>query len=196
MYDFNRISVLHGPSIELIVKNHSPYPMVDKGAHGAVFKISEDKCVKIYADEINCTLEAKVYTAAQASPIVPRLYEVGKNYIVMEFLPGTSLREYLIQKGRMPSSIARQILFILKEMERLGFTRLDSALRHMIVNQNKEVKVIDIVYAYTRKDPKPVKLFTELKELGLVEEFMEKVKQLDSHLYEKWRIGMKEFIVL
>ena len=193
MHDFKQISVNHGPSIELIVDNKSKFPLIDKGAHGAIFRITEDKCVKIYADKINCELESKVYNAAQASPIVPRLYEVGDNYIVMEYIEGESLYEYLNRKKRVSEHIAVKMVFLFKEMERLGFTRRDSALRHVIVNGQKELKVVDIVYAYTRNDPNPVKLFTDLKELGLVKDFLNRLKHIDYELYTKWRDQMKGF---
>lgn len=194
MYDFSKISVKHGPSIELIVRNNSKYKMIDKGAHGAVFKLPDNKCVKIYADKINCELESRVYKAAQKSTIVPRLYEVGENYIVIEFIDGLSLQEYLVDKGRVSTNIAKQLLFILDEMKRLGFTRQDSSLRHIIVNKNKELKVIDLVYAYTRNDPIPIKLFRELDEIGLIHNFLEKVAKIDYQRFLILKSQMEEYL--
>ncbi|SHK08689.1 hypothetical protein SAMN02745975_03613 [Geosporobacter subterraneus DSM 17957] len=85
MYDFSKIRISRASTKELIVENNTNYPMIDKGAHGAVFQISEDKCTKIYLDKTNCDLESTAYKKAQDSSIVPRLYEVGENYIVMEY---------------------------------------------------------------------------------------------------------------
>lgn len=193
MYNFNKILVKSGPSIELIVDNNSEYPLIDKGAHGAVFKISNKKCVKIYADKKDCQLESNAYVIAQRSSIVPRLYEVGENFIIIEYIKGTDLNKYLQMRNRMPMKIARQIVFMIREMERLRFTRRDSALRHIIIDEKNTLKVIDIVYAYTRKDPRPVKLFQELMELGLVKEFMENIKCVDDDLFARWNIEMQEY---
>ncbi len=195
MHDFKQISVKHSTSIELIVDNKSEFSLIDKGAHGAIFRIADDKCVKIYADKVNCELESKVYKAAQSSPIVPRLYEVGDNYIVMEYIDGESLYNYLSRKKRVSDHIVVKIVFLISEMERLGFTRRDTALRHVIVNSQKELKVVDIVYAYTRNDPNPFKLFTDLKTLGLVSDFMNKLKQINVDLYKRWKDSMKEFYI-
>jgi hypothetical protein len=83
---------------------------------------------------------------------------------------------------------------MVREMERLGFTRLDSALRHIILNNNKELKLIDIVHSYVKKEPRPARLFGDLEKLGLVRDFMEKVKQIDIDLYNRWEQEMRKYI--
>lgn len=194
MEEFNRIKVIHGPSIELIVDNPTELKLVDKGAHGAVFKLHDNKCIKIYAENINAELEAASYRKGQASEMVPRLYEVGENYIIMEFIEGISLYEYLSKKKDVDFIIAQKLLFILREMKRLGFTRIDSSLRHILVTKDECLKAIDLVYAYVRNDIKPIKIFTELQNLGLVKPFLEQVKKLDINLYNEWVIDMSEYI--
>jgi predicted Ser/Thr protein kinase len=194
MEEFNRIKVIHGPSIELIVDNPTELKLVDKGAHGAVFKLSDNKCIKIYAENINAELEAESYRKGQASEMVPRLYEVGANYIIMEFIEGISLYEYLSKKNDVDLIIAKKLLFVLREMKRLGFTRIDSSLRHILVTTDESLKAIDLVYAYVRNDIKPIKIFTELRNLDLVKPFLEQVKKLDINLYNEWVIVMSEYM--
>ena len=77
-----------------IVNNPTSYPLVGRGREGAVFKISSDQCVKIYAKQRCAKNEGKVLIAAQESRIVPKLYEVGENYIIMEYIEGPSLDQY------------------------------------------------------------------------------------------------------
>lgn len=194
MEEFKRIKVIHGPSIELIVDNPTELKLVDKGAHGAVFKLSDNKCIKIYAENINAELEAESYRKGQASEMVPRLYEVGENYIIMEFIEGISLHEFLSKKKDVDFSIAKKLLFVLREMKRLGFTRIDSSLRHILVTTDESLKAIDLVYAYVRNDIKPIKIFTELRNLDLVKPFLDQVKKIDINLYNEWVIDMSEFM--
>jgi predicted Ser/Thr protein kinase len=192
--DFKKISVVHGPSIALLVDNPTDLKLVDKGAHGAVFRLSQDKCVKIYADNHNAEMEAKSYRMGQGSEIVPILYEVGDNFIIMEFIDGISLWKYLSNKKEISFDIAKKIIFLLKEMKRLGFTRVDSSLRHIIVTKDESLKAIDLVYAYVRKDSKPVKVFTELQKIGLVKPFLDYVKIIDKELFNDWNESMAEFM--
>lgn len=192
MYDLSAITIKPGTDTKIIVENKSNYPLIGKGAHGAVFKVDEDKCVKIYVDKSYCKSESKVYTIAQNSPIVPRLYEVGENYILMEYVNGLSLDEYLKKKGRVSSRIAKQMVFMIREMERLGFTRIDSALRHILLDKYKNLKVIDIIWAYTMEASIPSKMFRELEELGFLKEFILKVREIDSNLYSRWMLESQE----
>lgn len=98
MEDFTSICVEKGEKVE-VVHNPTSYPLIGRGKQGAVFKISSDRCVKIYAKKKNVLNESKVLKAAQESPIVPKLYEVGTNYIVMEYIEGPSLTKYLKSEG-------------------------------------------------------------------------------------------------
>ena len=49
MEDFKSITVTKGVKT-LEIHNPTNYPLIGMGAQGAVFKLSEDKCVKIYSD--------------------------------------------------------------------------------------------------------------------------------------------------
>lgn len=194
MDDFRKIKVVRESTISLIVDNPTELKLIGKGAHGAVFKLNKDKCVKIYADTHNAEKEAGSYKIGQGSDIVPRLYEVGENYIIMEFIEGISLWKYLSDKKEISFDISKKIVLLLKEMNRLGFTRIDSSLRHIIFTNDEKLKAIDLVYAYIRNDKNPVKIFTELKKLGLVKQFMNQIKIIDIELFNKWIVVMAEFI--
>ncbi|GAA3329503.1 hypothetical protein GCM10020331_077830 [Ectobacillus funiculus] len=73
------------------------------------------------------------------------MYEAGSNYIVMEYIKGQSLEEYLNLYGFFPEPIVRQILYVFQEMKRVGFKRIDARLRHMFLTDEGVIKVIDHV---------------------------------------------------
>lgn len=170
-----------------IVHNPTSYPLIGKGKQGAVFKISPDKCVKIYAKKGNASKEGKVLKASQESPIVPRLYEVGENYIILEYIEGPSLFQYLKENRNLTDKITNQILFILNEMKRLKFTRLDSRLNHIIVTKQGDLKVIDLVSHFKKKVDYPEFLTKHLKRLGLLSTFLNQVKRIDPQSYKDWK---------
>ncbi|MDQ0884707.1 serine/threonine protein kinase [Peribacillus sp. V2I11] len=188
MENFKSIIVTHrkGEKVE-IVHNPTSYPLIGRGKQGAVFKISSDQCVKIYAKDGNALKESKVLKAAQESNIVPKLYEVGANYIIIEYLEGPSLFEYLKANQVLSEKVTNQILFLLKEMKRLKFTRLDSRLNHIIVTKEGELKVIDLVSHFKKKVDHPEFLMKHLKRLGLLSSFLEQVKNIDPQSYLEWK---------
>lgn len=194
MEDFKKIKVIRESTISLLVDNPTDLQLIGKGAHGAVYRLPKGKCVKLYADTSNAEKEAGSYRIGQSSDIIPRLYEVGENYIVMEFIEGITLWKHLSDRREITYDIAKKMILLLKEMKRLGFTRIDSSLRHIILTKDEKLKVIDLVYAYVRVDKKPIKIFTELYKIGLVKQFMEHVKAIDIVLYNDWNEAMAEFI--
>ncbi|SDN59577.1 Predicted Ser/Thr protein kinase [Paenibacillus sp. yr247] len=186
MEDFRNITVTEGSP--LIIHNPTTYKLLGQGAQGAVFQLSSDRCVKIYAREKDVLREKKVLAAAKASnsPFFPELYETGRNYVVMEFLKGPTLPEYLKEKKAFPKWVANQLIEMLQDMERLKLTRLDARPRHIYVVKSKRLKVIDHVYSYKKKHPYPRKLLEELGLLGYRDDFMKQVLEVDAFLYNKW----------
>lgn len=71
----------------------------------------------------------------KSSSVIPTLYEYGRNYIVIEFINGPSLRHYLKNEKELSESTAQKLLFMLDEFKRIGFTRLDTQIRHIFINE-------------------------------------------------------------
>lgn len=186
MSDYKAIVVTDGFPVN-VVHNPTAYPLIGSGANGAVFKLSEDRCVKIYTNEENARSEGKALTVGQNSPVFPRLYKTGRKYVVMEYIAGTYLDEHLKKKGFISEEIARQILFVLKELKRLQFTRLDAALRHLVLTKEGQLKVIDHVNSLKKQHSWPKELLAGLKVLGLRRAFMKQVKSQNPDLYRKWK---------
>ena len=193
MKDFTNIRVEKSKDGILVIQNPTQYPLVGQGRHGAIFRLDAEVCVKIYADASEAEIEGNVYKKINGSPIIPQIYEVGRNYIVMEYIDGPNLRDYLIQKGRISSDVTTKILALFYEMKRLGFARMDEALRHILVTKEITLKIIDNYYAFMIWSPYPVKLFKGLEEIGLLKPFLEKLSKIDKDLYEYWKEGVPPY---
>lgn len=183
--DFHKITV-EKTKKGLKIINPTNYKLLGKGVQGAVFKLSEDRCVKIYAKERHWQRERESLQAGQVSSIVPRVYEVGKNYIVMEYIDGQPLKTYLKSKGDIPHSMAKQLVFVFKEMEKIGFTRIDASLRHLILTKCGEIRVIDHVNSLDVQIAWPFRFFRGLARLKLLDRFMIHLEKLDPELYGQW----------
>ncbi|RFU64582.1 hypothetical protein [Bacillus sp. V59.32b] len=92
--DFRKINVTKGEhGVE--VENPTNYPLIGKGVQGAVFKLSRRRCVKIFSGMNAAKKEADAMRQGQDSYLMPRIFEVGDNYIVMEYVDGPSLEDLM-----------------------------------------------------------------------------------------------------
>jgi RIO-like serine/threonine protein kinase len=185
MKDFQSITVTKGEK-DLIIDNPTDYPMIGMGAQSAVFKLSEEQCVKIYSDPEQAQMELEALKAGQHLLFFPRLYDSGKNYVVMEYFNAPTLKEYLRNCTYIPESITKKLLFILSELRRAKFTTIDAALRHIFVLENEELKIVDFVNAFKRMQPAPLKLLRDLNIILLKESFLSRVKILEPKTYKEW----------
>jgi putative serine/threonine protein kinase len=185
MNDFEKIVAKKKGAIT--IKNMDGYTMIGKGADGSVFQLTPEKCVKIFVNEETRKKELNALQEGQSSSVIPRLYDFGSNYIVMEFVNGGNLKAYLKKEKKLPESIVIKILFMLDELKKVGFARLDTEVRHIFFNESEEIKVIDHKRAFTTNRSVPTKLFTGLKKLGYLKEFLLHVKRINPSLYEEWR---------
>ncbi|MGW6298636.1 hypothetical protein [Peribacillus butanolivorans] len=185
MEDFKTITVSKGEK-SLEIHNPTTYSLIGMGAQGAVFKLAEDKCVKIYSDPVQARMEEEALKAGQHLPFMPVVYETGSNYIVMEYFNAPTLKEYLRNCTYIPDSIVKKLLYILKELKQAKFTMIDAPLRHIFVLGNEELKVIDHVNSFKRMHPVPLKLLRDLKIILLKDSFLAQVKKLEPDTFNEW----------
>lgn len=185
MEDFKTITVTKGEK-SLEIDNPTTYALIGMGAQGAVFKLSEDKCVKIYSDSVQAKMEEEALKAGQHLPFMPVVYDTGSNYIVMEYFNAPTLKEYLRNCTYIPDSIVKKLLYILKELKQAKFTMIDAPLRHIFVVGNEELKVIDHVNSFKRMHPVPLKLLRDLKIILLKDSFLAQVKKLEPDTFNEW----------
>lgn len=186
--DFNSIVVSKKKGEKTkVICNPTNYKLIGSGDQGAVFQLSEDKCVKLYPKSKHKKSEEEVLKDAEHSPFFPKLYETGSNYIVMEYIRGQTLDEYLRVLKELPKTITSQIINLFKEMKRLKFKRLDVRCYHLIVTESGTLKMIDHVTSRRKNRSQPKRLCEGLQQLGLLRSFVEEVKKLDTEMYNNWK---------
>ena len=185
MEDYKSIKVTKGVKT-LEINNPTNYPLIGMGSQGAVFKLSEDKCIKIYTDQLQAKMEAEAIKAGQHLPFMPRLYESGPNYIVIEYFNAPTLKEYLRNCTYIPESIVKKLLYVLNELKKAKFTMIDAPLRHIFIVGNEELKVIDHVNSFKRIHPVPLKLLRDLKIILLKDSFLAQVKKIEPSTFNEW----------
>lgn len=193
MNDYSKFKVSQEDGGKIYVVEACNYPLIGIGGHGAVFKIDAQRCIKVYAKEEYAEIEKHSYMKAAGSPIMPILYDTGPGYLVIEYITGPNLKDYLLGKAFMPPAIAQELVNMLLEMERLGFLRKDESLRHILLDNNCRIKIIDHFYAYSQYDPIPLKMFRQLDEIGMLESFIIEGSSIAPELFSSYRRNMPWF---
>ncbi|BAU28303.1 protein kinase-like protein [Aneurinibacillus soli] len=185
MEDFKDIVTKNNGTVS--VQHLKGYRQIGQGGDGTIYQLTSERCVKIFYEEETQQRELEALQVGQLSSVIPRLYEYGSNYIVMEYVNGTSLKKIAKKERQLSESIVRKILFMLEEMKRVGFARHDTEVRHILFNEQGEIKVIDHKRALTSARTVPTKLVAGLKKMGVLKEFLEHVNKLCPSLYEEWK---------
>jgi predicted Ser/Thr protein kinase len=183
--DYEQITVKKTED-QVEVNNPTNYPMIGKGKQGAVFKISPDKCVKIYWNNRSVEKEAEVLRADKRSKITPKLHELGPNHLVMEFIEGQVFQDYIENVNEIPKKMVKKLVKLFKEMERLNFGRIDLATRHIIITKKEELKIIDHTNSFSKEQTFPKRFFNGLRKNEVLESFLSQAKDIDKDTYSKW----------
>ncbi|EIT86222.1 hypothetical protein A374_06471 [Fictibacillus macauensis ZFHKF-1] len=174
-------------------KDVAKYSVIGDGSDGIVYQISSKKCVKLFFKEETCKLELRGLKAGKSSLALPKLYEYGDNYIVSEYIEGISLARYLKRGYKIDEALTKKILFVLKEFQRIGFTRWDTDARHVLIcEKTGGLKIVDHKRAFGKTRRMPIKLMNDLDKLGGVTDFLTHVKKLNPALYPDWSTYYKE----
>jgi predicted Ser/Thr protein kinase len=193
MDDYRRISVTKDMNNKLLIKNPTNFALIGQGSQGAIFKLDSNRCIKVYESKDIAKKEKEAYLKALKSPIMPLLYETGYKYTIIEYINGPNLKDYLLEKGKISNEIALELVNMFKEMNRLNFRRKDESLRHILLNENKRIKIVDHVYAFTLKNPLPIKLFRQLEKLDMLDQFIEQGFDLAPELFKRFKKEMPGF---
>jgi hypothetical protein len=80
--------------------------------------------------------------------------------------------------------LAAKIIDLLDSFERIGFNRLDHALRHIYLLPNGQLKVIDVCHPITKQAPLPSLIMRDLGPKAL--EFLQFVQEIRPEWFQRW----------
>lgn len=193
MKEYLKIKVKEIKDKKLEIYNPTEYPLIGQGSQGAVFKLDSQRCIKIYGNKKIAEMEKGAYAKGAGASFMPILYEAGPQYIIIEYIEGPNLKEYLKKKGKLPRWLGNELINMLIEMRQYDFWRRDESLRHILIKEESKIKIVDHVYAFSLKNPYPVKLFKQLDELGCLQEFLNQGERQAAELFEELKKAMKDF---
>lgn len=157
-----------------------------EGRYGKVFLLLDGRVIKIFRDIDSCIHECLILESVKGSPHFPRVYECRDNYIIREFVGGVCITDY-IRKNGLSTKLAVNLIELIEDFQKLGFTRLDIRCSHIFVQPDESLKVIDPRRHYDINLPYPKNMLNNLKKLKVKKFFMHVLKKEHPSLYAKWR---------
>lgn len=156
-----------------------------QGNNGVVYKLPEDKIIKLFAEKNVCKEEGDILCRTNGSKFFPKLHSRGDLYIVRDMVDGTQLDKYIKKQG-LSREVSENIYYLLMEFKRLKFSKIDTRCKDIYVMNNKKVMLIDPKKCYTRKVSYPRHLMKGLLKLGVLDEFLYYISNISEKKSKEW----------
>ena len=115
--------------------------LLGTGTQGRVYKIDNQRCIKVFNSKRECKEEVESLTIAQEDVHFPKLYKHGQNYIIRELVSGVELDKYL-ETHKLTSQIIVKIIELYESMIKVGYKRLDAAIFLLLLPMNLNLSIL------------------------------------------------------
>lgn len=159
---------------------------IGQGTQGKVYFLPPDKVIKIFHNKRSCKDQFLILEHAKKSRFFTRVYDHDDFSIVMDFVPGPNLREYL-KDNPLTEKVAFELVELIYDFEKLGFTRLDIRAPHIFVQSDQSIKVIDPRKSFQIVQKYPLKILGTLKRSGYLDKFFSLIKDRYKDKYSQWK---------
>ncbi len=134
-------------------KNIKNLEYIAKGHRGVVFKGylgNKIVCIKVPRNDSKNTIlhEGNILKEVNKYNIGPKLIDYSEKYLIMEYIDGISLKDYLNKWNNVDKNIIKKsILETIKQCIILDKIKIDHTEiqggKHIIITKNKEIVIID-----------------------------------------------------
>jgi predicted Ser/Thr protein kinase len=159
---------------------------IGQGTQGKVYFLPPDKVIKIFHRKRSCQDQIFILQCAKNSRFFPKVYNHDDYSIVMDFVPGVTLKEYL-ENNKLSKKLAFELVELICEFERLGFTRLDIRAPHIFVQADESIIAIDPRKSFQIVQKYPLKILGTLKKFGALDQFFMLIKNRYNDKYSEWK---------
>jgi len=156
-----------------------------EGYEGQVLLTPDNKALKIFKNPEKAFHEYDILKKCEGSVFFPKAYILDNNVVLREFVGGIELREYL-EKYKLNEKLSRNLILLMFEFIKLGFTRIDIGSRHIFVQEDYSVKIIDPRKCYTKVVNAPYKLLRAVERRGQFDDFLKVLVEMDPKIAKFW----------
>ncbi|MGH4139987.1 protein kinase [Clostridium sp.] len=163
------------------------------GHNGIVYLLPNQRVIKIFKDKKICGKEYSIFMKTRKSKYFPKVYEHGDYYIVRDLANGERLDKY-IKKHGITKEISHNLVDLIREFKKLNFKRVDIRCKDLYLKEDFSITVIDPKNNYSKKVNYPRHLMKGLNNLGVLDQFLLVVSEIDTEFYELWDSSFKQYL--
>ncbi|WP_245639444.1 protein kinase family protein [Viridibacillus arvi] len=129
--------------------------LIGQGRSAYVFRIKQtEKALKVFFPEYMYIAEeeAEIYKVIQEINYYPTLYDAGSNYLVIDYIEGTTLFDCLTNGIPISQEVIQNIDIALQLAKQEGLNPSDVHLRNILITSDQQVKIIDVARFRQTKD--------------------------------------------
>lgn len=164
-----------------------------EGHNGIVYELPGNKAIKIFQEAKCCRDEGDILKRVSKSKYFPRVYNIGKFYMVRDKVEGRRLDHYIKKKG-FNFEIAESLYYLIEEFKKLKFTKLDARCRDIYITDDNKVMVIDPKQCYKKKVNYPRHLMKGFYKIGVLESFIEDLRIIDKKIADNWEKKFNQYL--
>jgi predicted Ser/Thr protein kinase len=164
-----------------------------EGHNGIVYLLPEGKVIKICYEVKSCKKEYDILRRIKKNKYFPRVYGMVGNYMIRDYVDGITLNKH-IKKHGLNKELALKLMELLEEFNRLGFKKQDIRCKDIMIQPDDRLMVIDPKKCYSKKRDFPKHLSKGLFKLGVLDSFMNMVKEEKPWLYKRWYSKVTDYI--
>lgn len=165
--------------------NLNQLPVIGKGVHGKVYRLDENRCLKICKKAKDMKMEYNVLKHAEGYSQFPKVYECKGRYMIREYIDGLNIKVYIKQNG-FDNNLARDLTELIMVFIKLKFTRIDIRMSELFVTRDHKLKIIDTTRYLDKKASYPFKMLSVLKDLGCYHLYINYLKENYPAFYKAW----------
>ncbi len=165
---------------------------IGQGHNGIIFMLSNKKIVKFFRKIKAWEDESYILMRVYKSKFFPKLYEVGPKYIIREYVDGVRLDKYLATNS-INDRICKELYDMLKEFEKLNFTRLDIRCKDLFLQKDYSIKIIDPKNNYKKIVTYPRHLMKGLEKREVLDYFLNYVEKRSLRDYIYWKFKFDKY---
>ncbi|AOZ77377.1 protein kinase [Clostridium pasteurianum] len=167
--------------------------VLGRGHNGVVYLLPDGKVIKVCFSEESCRGEYYILNKVNGNKYFPKVYGMNGNYMIRDYVGGICLRDYVKEYG-FDRELALKVVSLLEEFDKLKFTKRDIRCKDIFVQPDGTLKVIDPKKCYSKERDFPRHLSKGFEKLGILDYFMEVVKEKRPKLYRRWFRKIREYI--
>lgn len=164
-----------------------------KGNNGVVYRIDEQKIIKIFNEEKVCKKELAILKASSKCASFPQVYGYGDFFIIRDFVEGIRLDKYL-SNNLINREIVQSIVELIRDFKRLHYKKLDIRCKDLYVQKDFSLRVIDPKNNYSKTMDYPRHLMKGIYKRDQIGYFFFFLQQIDYELCDKWKKQFQEYL--